>query len=275
MRGKKKKLFKVTREEEQTKNIHRKEFFSFIRLNCVGTKHLGTKSNVVDDDERVPINSFENILKVNNNARLVIQEKVDGANVAVHFEEEWQPIFQKRGNLIQQGEKWKMYGVFQQYVWEHCQDFFDIIGTEYIIYGEWLWQQHNVYYENLPDYFMCFDIMHKETKEFLSYNRLLESVGNRFNCVPLLYASEIRENENVLLDIERSKGQNFEDFVHSCIQQSNYGSETAEGVYIRIEDVDKVIDRVKVRRMDFTSGRESFGKDNKTNKLANNNNNNN
>lgn len=37
---------------------------------------------------------------------------MDGANVGIHFEEEWEPIMQKRSDLIQTKEK-SQYDVFK------------------------------------------------------------------------------------------------------------------------------------------------------------------
>ena len=60
---------------------------------------------VVDDDEVVP-------LSILSGKYVTIQEKVDGANVSVHFEQEWQPICQKRSGIINTGER-PQYDVFR------------------------------------------------------------------------------------------------------------------------------------------------------------------
>jgi hypothetical protein len=91
-------------------------FFKFPK-----TPHIAG-SSVVDDDEVLSdlevLTSFSEFvackyllkLQVTNLltktagiASVVIQEKVDGANVSIHFEEEWQPILQKRSGVIGQG----------------------------------------------------------------------------------------------------------------------------------------------------------------------------
>jgi hypothetical protein len=56
------------------------------------TVHLAG-SSVVDDDEVVSVQHLKALLN-DRTKKLVIQEKVDGANVSVHFEQEWQPIMQ-------------------------------------------------------------------------------------------------------------------------------------------------------------------------------------
>jgi hypothetical protein len=61
----------------------------------------------------------------------VIQEKVDGANVSIHFEEEWQPILQKRSGVIGQGEK-AQYNVFREWAYTHMEALWTILGSKYV-----------------------------------------------------------------------------------------------------------------------------------------------
>lgn len=49
--------------------------------------------------------------------------------------------------------------------------------------------------------------------------------------------------------------------------KSRFGAEIQEGLYIRFEDDDKVIDRYKIRRATFTSGRTDFDTNIINNKL--------
>lgn len=42
-----------------------------------------------------------------------------------------------------------------------------MLGARYVMYGEWLYAKHTVYYDMLPHYFMEFDIYDKENGSFL------------------------------------------------------------------------------------------------------------
>lgn len=53
------------------------------------------------------------------------QEKVDGANVGVHFEQEWEPIMQKRSDLLQAKEK-PQYDVFKLNTSQKKKNFFSL-----------------------------------------------------------------------------------------------------------------------------------------------------
>jgi hypothetical protein len=60
---------------------------------------------VVDDDEVIPVSLLRN-------KYVVIQEKVDGANVSVHFHQQWKPVVQKRSGIVANNEK-PQYDVFR------------------------------------------------------------------------------------------------------------------------------------------------------------------
>lgn len=51
-------------------------------------------------------------------------------------------------------------------------------------------------------------------------------------------------------------------------QPSAYGDDTAEGVYVRVEDEDHVLYRWKLRRSTFSAGRTDFASNIINNQLA-------
>lgn len=91
---------------------------------------------MVDDDEVVDPQSLSIALSSLPNARLVVQEKVDGANVSVHFQEEWQPLVQKRSGLIGSGEH-PQYDVFRNWCYENTEVLWALLGDRYCLFGEW------------------------------------------------------------------------------------------------------------------------------------------
>ena len=99
--------------------------------------------------------------------KCVVQEKVDGTNVSVHFEQEWQPVCQKRSGLILQGEH-EQYVRFRDFVYEHVEELNSALGTRYCLFGEWLLCTHGVEYDALSSFFLAFDVLDKHSNEFLS-----------------------------------------------------------------------------------------------------------
>ena len=105
---------------------------------------------------------------------IVIEEKVDGANSAISFNSDGELLLQSRGHYLTGGYRERHFNLFKQWASVHQEAFFKVLGTRYIMYGEWLYAKHTVYYDNLPHYFMEFDIYDKEKKIFLSTKRRRE-----------------------------------------------------------------------------------------------------
>jgi hypothetical protein len=49
-----------------------------------------------------------------------------------------------------------------------------------------VWCQHNVSYDKLPDFFIAFDIYHKENDVYVNYQQFIDMIGGQFQTVPLL-----------------------------------------------------------------------------------------
>jgi RNA ligase len=50
-------------------------------------------------------------------------------------------------------------------------ELWELLSDRYVMYGEWLYAKHTVFYTDLPHYFMEFDIYDKYTDTFLSTQR--------------------------------------------------------------------------------------------------------
>ncbi len=129
-----------------------------------------------------------------------------------------------------------------------------VLKDQYVLFGEWLWQRHSVSYSTLPQFFIAFDLMEKSTGKFLSNRKIREKLTNTgIEVVPVLFEGQARE------DID----------LNSFIKKSTFGTEIMEGVYLRFEDENYVIERCKYRRKGFIAGRENFHTTIENNKLAN------
>ena len=59
-----------------------------------------------------------------------------------------------------------------------------MLGSRYLLYGEWLYARHTIYYDALPHYFLEFDVLDRSTGEFLSTDRRRELLSG----VPIVSA---------------------------------------------------------------------------------------
>ncbi len=196
-------------------------------------------SAVVDDD------ASQDVPKewLNGKYRIVVQEKVDGTNVGVHFEQPWVPVPQKRSGLILQGEH-EQYVRFRDWCFDQVEPLWNALSERYVLFGEWLLVQHGVVYDQLSSFFMAFDVLDKTNNTFLScaaMRELLKDSG--IATVPVLASAW----NGSLKQLEE------------MVQKSQFSTtETCEGVYIRFETDQICKERLKYRRKTFTAGRTDF-----------------
>jgi len=198
-----------------------------------------------------------NLLKIGDVKNIVVQEKVDGANVSVHFTSEWEPVIQKRSGIIGTGEK-SQYNVYRDWVFTNMDTLWTILGTDYVLFGEWLWYQHSIAYNMLPDFFICFDIFEKKTEKYVCYKTFTEMIGDKFQTVPLVRNWTCQEALKIPF------GPSVQSLMNT---KSKFGNEVQEGLYIRFESDTHVLYRTKIRRKTFTCGRDDFESNPKTNQL--------
>jgi len=75
------------------------------------------------------------------------------------------------------------------------------IKYPYIVYGELMWATHHIYYDSLPDWFICFDIW--DGTQYVDRQRK-EDICYRLNiqCVPLLFEGHVESIDEVVPYIE-------------------------------------------------------------------------
>ena len=95
-------------------------------------------SRLQPGDEDLSQISFEEI----KNRHLVIEEKCDGANSAVSFDANGELLLQSRGHYLTGGYRERHYNLMKQWANAHRDEFFQLLGTKYIIYGEWVYAKH-------------------------------------------------------------------------------------------------------------------------------------
>jgi len=96
--------------------------------------------------------------------KITVEEKLDGANVGIIRHRNGFAL-QKRGSLVGQSEHEQF-----QYLhnWANRTKYDNIMAVppNHLIYGEWCYTVHSIYYDRLPDYFLVIDIL-KDKKRWL------------------------------------------------------------------------------------------------------------
>ncbi len=223
------------------------------------TPHL-KGSSIQEGDEDLSQISFERVL----GKHIVIEEKVDGANVGISFDENGVLLLQSRGHYLRGGSRERHYDLFKKWANNSINELFEIIGSRYIMYGEWLYAKHKIYYDALPHYFMEFDIFDKERKKFLSTEKRLEILkGSSIKSVPVLASGVFKSKEEILFYLKKSlyitanaKNSLIETVekvganVDEVLSQTQEG-DFAEGLYIKVEESGEVKERMKYVRYGY------------------------
>ncbi|MEV6104411.1 RNA ligase family protein [Streptomyces sp. NPDC051940] len=125
--------------------------------------------------------------------RLVVEEKLDGANAAVSFGPGGELRLQSRGHYLTGGPREKQFARFKAWAAAVAPQLYERLGERYVLYGEWLYAKHTVFYDALPHYFCEFDVLDREDATFLDTPRRRELLAGTPVCsVPVLHEGPLR-----------------------------------------------------------------------------------
>ena len=194
----------------------------------------------------------------------VVEEKMDGANAGVSFDPDGKLLLQSRGHYLMGGPRERHFDLLKQWAAAHAEDLYLALGDRYIMYGEWLYAKHTCFYDRLPHYFMEFDIYDREKDLFLSTARRREMLaGLPVVSVAVLWEGRPQRLGEVTSHVGPSlfktpewRDRLVEAGAAAGVQAAQVLAETdphdaMEGVYIKVEDDDCVLERLKWVRGSF------------------------
>lgn len=172
---------------------------------------------------------------------LIVEEKLDGSNTGFSFDSDGVLHFQSKTKYFGSNTHPQHHLLFN-WGWERRDALWAAIGPGINVYGEWLYAKHTLKYTELPDYFVAFDVYDREGDYFWSTedrDALLSSLG--IAVVPRITVGSFSDLEALKAVAEGP---------------SAFGSPTKEGIYLRLEDGDRLSIRAKYVRPEF---REKHG----------------
>ncbi len=198
------------------------------------------------------------------NEYVVIEEKVDGANAAISFDANGQLLLQSRGHYLNGGSRERHFNLFKQWAHSHYALLWDILGDRYILYGEWLYAKHTIFYDRLPHYFLEYDLLDRTCGQFLSTAARKELLrGLPLASVPVLLEGKLQSHKQLVGLLQQShfiQVGHIDRLYQLClehgldadrsIQQTNQ-SLLMEGLYIKVETPELTVARYKYVRPDF------------------------
>ncbi len=152
------------------------------------TRHiLGSRLQPGDEDlEAVPFEALKGQF-------IVVEEKLDGANSGISFSNDGDLLLQSRGHYLTGGHRERHFNLLKSWAASKENELFDILGNRYIMYGEWLYAKHTLFYDRLPHYFMEFDLYDREKGIFLSTEaRRAVLRASPVTSVPVVWQGEAR-----------------------------------------------------------------------------------
>lgn len=169
-------------------------------------------------------------------AEVIVEEKIDGANVGLSVSPDGDIVAQNRGGYLMRSHAHDQFRPLWSWLDRHRDTLFDALGTKLVLFGEWCYACHSVPYDHLPDWFLCFDVYDRTQKAFWATdrrNRLLAKIG-------LESTPEITRGHYTVLSLE------------TLIGQSRVGSGEMEGIVVRAEADGEVTARGKLVARKFT-----------------------
>jgi hypothetical protein len=223
------------------------------------THHLaGSKFQPGDEDlDAVPVSDLAG-------KYVVVEEKMDGANCGVSFGPDFGLLLQSRGHYLTGGPREKQFALFKQWAGALTDRLLDRLETRYVLYGEWLYAKHSVYYDALPHYFMEFDILDTHTDAFLDTPRRAQLLaGLPVTPVKVLYAGEFPGEDALWALVATSHfitadaPARFREEVAAsgwdvdrAVKQTDLTG-MMEGLYVKVEENGAVTGRYKFVRPEF------------------------
>lgn len=176
---------------------------------------------------------------------LIVEEKLDGTNVGIHFSDDGEIVLQCRGHVITEGMH-PQYDLFKQWAAVKRHSLEERLQNRFIMFGEWLYARHSVFYRRLSHYFFEFDIYDKQIGAFLDLEQrlgLLEDTG--IETVPIVHTGGLKRSELEGLIGPSPFDSQFENPLN------NQTDNLMEGVYLRTEANGVVTGRAKFVRPEF------------------------
>jgi hypothetical protein len=176
---------------------------------------------------------------------LIVQEKIDGANLGLFLDKNGVIHAVKRNTKIDLDQPERQFRKLKDWITLNYGDIYNILDSGNVIFGEWLYSKHSVVYDRLPSYFLCFDIYCLAEQQFYAQHeveQILHGTGIKHNPVVFRgHVGDIKELE-------------------AMIQPSQFGPGQMEGVYIRVDGERFNESRCKLVHRDFIQTLEDEGR---------------
>lgn len=224
------------------------------------TAHLVDLGAATEDDlhyNSVDVSQKPPPIALDKGSRVIICEKIDGANLGISLDVDSRIVVQNRSHWVNS----KTHFQFKRLdLWteENREGLYHILARDetfpqrYVLFGEWMVCVHSIHYSRLPNQFLAFDLYDRSTETFASRD-VMEGIlkGTGIHMVPVLETRESSFGQSLTMPTEEE--------LRAMVQgPSQFYDGRVEGVYVKVEKDGKVTGRGKVVRGDFIAGNEHW-----------------
>lgn len=168
--------------------------------------------------------------------QLIIEEKVDGANIGFSASGNGDLRIQNRGTYLAPEFAAPQFKALFTWANSRRDVLLSTLQRHQILFGEWCYAVHTVRYTELPDWFLAFDVYDRARSTFLSVaerDALVRAMG--FELVPRL-----------------GEGRYSLDSLRTILGKSSLGAAKGEGLFLRPATSDAGSGRAKLVTPEFT-----------------------
>jgi len=173
---------------------------------------------------------------------VVVEEKLDGANIGLSLAPDDSLRAQNRGQYLAQPHTGQ-FARLPAWLAQHEKALLAVLESKLILFGEWCAARHSLDYTALPDWFLLFDVYDRSADRFWSSarrNALARSAG-------LVTVPQVLHGKATVSTLKKLVADTA----------SRYRTGALEGLVIRQESPEWCQSRAKLVRPDFTQAIET------------------
>lgn len=171
---------------------------------------------------------------------VVVEEKVDGANLGFSLGPDGELRAQNRGSFLDLDAPKGQWKPLKRWLGPRRQALTEALGPDLMLFGEWCYAVHSVRYTRLPDWFLAFDVYDRAKSAFWSAARRDELIAPlEVRAVPTL-----------------GRGRHTLESLKKLLGHSQLTDGPAEGLYVRHETGGLLTARAKLVRAEFVQAIE-------------------
>lgn len=166
---------------------------------------------------------------------VLVEEKVDGANLGFSVDEVGRLRGQNRGTYLELASPIGQWKPLKRWLSTRQHALTAALSPNLMLFGEWCYAVHSVRYERLPDWFVAFDVYDRTRGEFWSVAR----------------RNELAHELGIAVVPELGRGRYDLPQLQALLGRSHLTDGPAEGVYVRREHDGQLFQRAKLVRAEF------------------------